>query len=155
MPQISRGGKYIFGYSLIRQGLSIQLPPQAMREYDVTREGKIYLITGSKTSGGFVVTRKGLLLPSRIGSILIERPALMNYELAEGEFTTYKGRGYCWINISRDGVITLAQKTASCLRLEKGAVLLCIRSSDIAFTMAAGGPLLEKAKKYGGSIKTF
>lgn len=32
-----------------------------------------------------------LLLPSKIGGVLIERPALMNYELAEGEFTTHKG----------------------------------------------------------------
>ena len=71
MPQVSKGGKYIYGYSLIRQGLSIQLPPRAMEEYDITREGKIYLITGSKTSGGFVVTRKGLL-PSKIGGILME-----------------------------------------------------------------------------------
>jgi hypothetical protein len=155
LPQVSKGGKYIYGYSLIRQGLSIQLPPRAMEEYDITWEGKIYLITGSKTSGGFVVTRKGLLLPSKIGGILVERPALMNYELAEGEFTAYKGRSYCWIRVSRGGGIILTQKTASVLRLEEGMALLCIRSSDIAFTMAAGGPLLEKAKKYGGSIKTF
>lgn len=61
MPQVSKGGKYIFGYSLIGQGLDIQLPPQAMREYGITLEGKVYLIPGSKTSGGFSVTRKGLL----------------------------------------------------------------------------------------------
>ncbi|NLA11830.1 MAG: hypothetical protein GX883_06890 [Firmicutes bacterium] len=93
MPQVSKGGKYIFGYSLIGQELDIQLPPQAMREYDITLEGKVYLITGSKTSGGFNVTRKGLLLPSKIGGVLIERPALMNYELAEGEFGP--GRLFC------------------------------------------------------------
>ncbi len=155
MPQVSKGGKYIFGYSLIGQGWSIQLPPQAMREYGIALEGKIYLITGSKTSGGFSVTRKGLLLPSKIGGVLIERPALMDYELAEGEFTTHKGRSYCWIRISRGGRIVLAQKTASFLSLEEGAALLCIRSSDIAFTMVARGPLLEKAIKYGGIIKTF
>lgn len=79
----------------------------------------------------------------------------MNYEPGEGEFITHKGRSYCWLNISRGGVIILAQKTASFLCLEEGAALLCIRSSDIAFTMAAGGPLLEKAKEYGGVLKTF
>ncbi len=145
----------MYGISLIGKGFRIHLPPGAIREYNAAMEGKIYLIPGSKTSGGFSVTRKGLLQPSKIGRILTERPALMNYELGEGEFTTHKGRGYCWINISQGGVIFLAQKTASFLRLEEGVALLCIRSSDIAFTMAAGGPLLEKAEEYGGVLKIF
>ena len=33
--------------------------------------------------------------------------------------------------------------------------LLSIRSSDIAFTMGAKGPLLEKAAHFGGEIPLF
>ena len=33
--------------------------------------------------------------------------------------------------------------------------LLSIRSSDIAFTMGAKGPLLEKAENYDGEIPLF
>ena len=33
--------------------------------------------------------------------------------------------------------------------------LLCIRSSDIAFTLGAKGPLLERAERYEGVIETF
>lgn len=33
--------------------------------------------------------------------------------------------------------------------------LRSIRSSDIAFTMGAKGPLLEKAENYGGEIPLF
>jgi len=60
MPQMNKGGKFIFGKSLIRENLTIHLPTQALAEYNATSEGKVYLFTGSKVTGGFCVTRKGL-----------------------------------------------------------------------------------------------
>lgn len=85
MPQMSKGGKFIFGKSLIQKDLTIQLPPQAVTEYDAAVEGKVYLFTGSKITGGFCVTRKGLLAPSKLGHILMDNPALQNYQTKEGE----------------------------------------------------------------------
>lgn len=35
MPQMNKGGKFVFGKSLIRDGFLIQLPPQAIEEYDI------------------------------------------------------------------------------------------------------------------------
>lgn len=155
MPQISKGGKFVFGKSLIRDGFLIYLPPQAVTEYTIAAEGKIYLFTGSKTTGGFCVTRKGLLYPSKIGNILKDTPALLNYELPEGEFVPYKGRFYCWINISPDGMIALPVQTAAFMQLTTGTELLSIRSSNITFTMGAKGPLLESARNYQGIIDVF
>ena len=97
MPQMNKGGKFIFGKSLIRDDLTIHLPTQALTEYNATAEGKIYLFTGSKVTGGFCVTRKGLLEPSKLGHILTDNPALQNYQTAEDEFVKYKGRSCCWI----------------------------------------------------------
>lgn len=48
MPQMNKGGKFIFGKSLIRDNLTIHLPPQALAEYNAAAEGKVYLFTGSK-----------------------------------------------------------------------------------------------------------
>ena len=79
MPQMNKGGKFIFGKSLICEDGVIQFPEQAIREYDITVEGRVYLFTGSKSTGGFCVTRKGLLEPSKLGHILVETPALKNY----------------------------------------------------------------------------
>ena len=56
-----------------------------------TKEKKVYLISGSKKIGGFIVTRKGLLYPSKIGNILEDTYQLCNYELEQGEFVKYKG----------------------------------------------------------------
>lgn len=154
MPQMNKGGKFIFGKSLIRNDLTVH-PTQALTEYNATAEGKVYLFTGIKITGGFCVTRKGLLEPSKLGHILTDNPALQNYQTTEGEFTKYKGRSYCWINISENGVIQLNQQILDFLHLKIGMNLLSIRSSDIAFTMGAKGPLLEKAENYDGEIPVY
>lgn len=42
-----------------------------------------------EVTGGFCVTRKGLLEPSKLGHILTDNPALQNYQTTEGEFPLY------------------------------------------------------------------
>lgn len=155
MPQMNKGGKFIFGKSLVRDDLSVHLPAQAISEYDITSEKKVYLISGSKKTGGVIVTRKGLLYPSKIGNILKDTPKLCEYELKEGEFVKYKGRLYCWVNISHDGIIQLTKKMLETLGISVGMELLSIRSSDIAFAMGAKGPLLEKADNFHGHLEVY
>ena len=110
MPQMNKGGKFIFGESMIRPDGRVQLPPQAVDEYRIASEGKVYLFTGSKITGGFCVTREGLLLPSKLGHILTETPSLLHYEVPAGTFLPYKGRSYCWTAISASGEITLTEE---------------------------------------------
>ena len=155
MPQMNKGGKFIFGASLIRPDGRVQFPTQAVDEYRIASEGRVYLFTGSKITGGFCVTRQGLFLPSKLGHILTEVPELLRYEVPAGTFVPYKGRAYCWTAISAIGKITLTEKMMTFLNLEYEMRLLCIRSSDIAFTMGAKGPLLEKAARFEGGIPLF
>ena len=155
MPQMNKGGKFVFGESVIRPDGWVQLPLQAVDEYHIASEEKVYLFTGSKITGGFCVTRQGLLLPSKLGHILTETPALLNYEIPAGTFAPYKGRAYCWTLISASGGIALTEEMLAFLHLQPGMRLLSIRSSDIAFTMGAKGPLLEKAAHFDGEIPLF
>lgn len=67
----------------------------------------------------------------------------------------HKGRKYAWLGIDHDGVIKLPQSTLEVLELQSGMELLSIRSSDIAFTMGAKGPLLEKAHNFHGEIERY
>jgi len=110
--------------------------------------GRLYLFTGSKVTGGFYVTREGLLKQSKLGHILTETPTLLNYASRCGQFIRYKGRSYCWVDITKEDQIRLTEEMMNFLQLEPGKPLLCIRSSDIAFTMGAKGPLLEKSRCY-------
>ena len=84
--------------------------------------------------------------PSKLGHILDDTPPLLDYSAGSGEFIKYKGRSYCWVEISQEGQILLTKKMMDFLKVRPGMELLSIRSSDIAFTMGAKGPLLEKAK---------
>jgi len=155
MPQLSKGGKFVFGKSLIRPDRSIRFPPQAVEEYGTASEGAVYLFSGSKSTGGFCVTRRGLLLPSKIGCILEDCPTLRDYLLPQGELVRYKGRRYCWLAISSSGVIRLTERMMDELSLQVGMELLSIRGSDVAFVMGAKGPLLQHAADYEGAIKIY
>lgn len=155
MPQMNKGGKFIFGKSLIRDDGTLRFPKQAIEEYNITAEGKIYLFTGSKSTGGFCVTRKGLLAPSKLGHILTEMPELNDYTAQQGAFIKYKGRSYAWLDISGDGQIILTGEMMDFLKLKSGMKLLSIRSSDIAFTMGAYGRLVEESIKHEDEISIF
>lgn len=155
MPQMNKGGKFIFGKSLIRDNGVIQIPEQAMREYSIVSEGKVYLLTGSKSTGGFCVTRKGLLEPSKLGHILYDNPGLRDYTASRGDFIKYKGRSYAWVEISPDGKIVLSDEMMSFLKLDAGMKLLSIRSSDIAFTMGAYGRLMDESMKHENEIPVY
>jgi hypothetical protein len=72
-----------------------------------------------------------------------------------GTFIPYKGRSYSWLPLSNDGSITIPVKTLEYLHLCPGNKLMSIRSSNIAFTMGAKGPLVERAKAYNGAIEDF
>ncbi|MBP1535381.1 MAG: hypothetical protein IK999_14845, partial [Ruminococcus sp.] len=90
-----------------------------------------------------------------LGHILTDNPHLRDYTSKQGEFIKYKGRSYCWTHISDDGKIILTDKMMAFLNICPDMQLLSIRSSDIAFTMGAKGPLLEKARNYQGEIPVF
>ena len=155
MPQMNKGGKFIFGKSLIRADGELKFPDQAIREYDITAEGKVYLFTGSKSTGGFCVSRKGLLEPSKLGHILAETPELRNYSSKPGSFIRYKGRSYAWVDISAEGKIILTEDMMKFLKIEPEMRLLSIRSSDIAFTMGAFGPLVDESMKHEDEIPEY
>ena len=155
MPQMNKGGKFIFGKSIIRNDGIIKIPEQAIQEYNITSEGRVYLFTGSKSTGGFCITRKGLLEPSKLGHILYDNPELRDYTALQGAFSKYKGRSYAWVEISPDGKIVLTDEMISFLKLDAGMKLLSIRSSDIAFTMGAYGRLMEESMKHENEIPVY
>lgn len=155
MPQLTKGGKFVFGVSIINENLTLQFPMQAISEYSITKEDKIIIFTGSKKTGGFCVTSKNLLSTSKLQHILTDCPTLANYELPEGEFIRYKDRGYAWISITKTGNITFKLDTLKYLDLHVNDTLMSIRSSDIAFTMGVKGPLVEKLHNYQGDIEKY
>ncbi|ASA20744.1 hypothetical protein [Paenibacillus donghaensis] len=154
MPQITKGGKFVFGWSVVRSNGQVRLPDMAAEEYNIASEGKVVLFTGSAKTGGFCVTRHGLLQESPLG-VLPDNPDLASYERPEGHFVSYKGRKYCWLTISEDRTLTLTEEMLKILDIGPGTRLLSIRGSCYAFVMGAKGPLLERANRYEGEVDCF
>ena len=155
VPRVTKGGKYIFGWSRINDDLSMQLPKMAIDEYNITAEGKIILISGSKSTGGFVVTKRELLFGSKIENILTDNLRLYDYEIEEGKFIKYKGRLCGWCNISKTGKLRLNVNMMKMLDINIGDRLLSIRSSDIGFCMGQKGALIKRAENYQGEILIY
>ena len=62
MPQLEKGGKWVFGWVVVNQYLSFQVPPDAYDEYGFVTDQEIAFIKGSRRSGGFGVGRLETLL---------------------------------------------------------------------------------------------
>ena len=154
MPQMNKGGKYIFGWSVIRENGKITFPASAIEEFKLQKERYIYIVSGSKQTGGFCVMSEPLLSRSKLNHILKENPDLADRTLKEGELISYKGRKYGWLTLKDNGV-HLSSPLMQTLDIKVGDKLLAIRSSDIAFTLGAKGALIQKAHEYTGEIEVF
>ena len=154
MPQMTKGGKYIFGWSNIGQNGELTFPTMAVKEYNLQEETYIYIVSGSKQTGGFCVMTDPLLSHSKLKNILKENSSLADRSLSEGELIAYKGRKYGWLAL-KENTVYLSDDLMKMLEIKVGDKLLAIRSSDIAFTMGVKGSLIEKANDYQGIIEEF
>ena len=155
MPQIVKGGKFVFGWSQVGKEGCIQIPEEVLLEYKLFKEYKVILISGSKSSGGFVVSTLNLLNQSIMKGLIEDYPEFEDYSLPEGKPVKWKGRYYCWVSINQQGIIKLSRETARCFDIEENYKLLSIRGSNIGFVLAVKGPIIETAKKYKGKIEEF
>jgi len=57
MPQLEKGGKWVFGWVVVNTYLKFQIPPEAYDEYGFMTEQELVFIKGSRRSGGFGVGR--------------------------------------------------------------------------------------------------
>jgi bifunctional DNA-binding transcriptional regulator/antitoxin component of YhaV-PrlF toxin-antitoxin module len=154
MPQLAKGGKFVFGWSRIDRSGGVVIPPQARGEYGISSGDRIILLSGSKTSGGFGITKKSFLEKSKLSIILQDNPELADYSINEGQPVKYKGRNYCWMTVDKNGGFLIPSRTLEAYGIKSGDRLLSVRSSDIAIGMAAKGPLVELAEKHA-EIEVF
>jgi hypothetical protein len=156
MPRIAKGAKYVFGWSIVSPRGVIRVPPEAWAEYGLQGERRVYLMSGSVTSGGFGVMPPRLLADSVIGRALFESEAgFKSFEVPESEPRPFKGRLCCWVSTDGRGSFGLKSEAMEAYGVGPGSELLVIRSSDIAFGMAARGPLIGAARGYAGIIERF
>ena len=87
MPQLNKGGKFVFGLA----ENAIQISDSAVHMYGIAKEDKIFIFTGNKITGGFCVTNKTLLSQSKLKHIIDDCADFFTYSINQGEFICYKG----------------------------------------------------------------
>lgn len=61
MPQLEKGGKWVFGWVKVNQDLIFQVPPVAYDEYGFLTDQELAFTKGSRRSGGFGVGRLDII----------------------------------------------------------------------------------------------
>jgi hypothetical protein len=154
MPQLVKGGKYVFGWSIVRINRDVIIPDEAYLEYGFFNDEKAILMSGSKKSGGFGLSSKRLLADTPIGNLLNKYPDLLNYKINEGEIKKIHKRIFSWVNIKKEKSINLTESLMHAFNIKMNKKLLVARGSGLALGFITSGPIYEEAKKHP-EILTF
>ncbi|MFN2176858.1 MAG: hypothetical protein ACK2U3_12985 [Anaerolineales bacterium] len=147
MPQLVKGGKYIFGWTLVDKNGRISLPPMAEKEYRFDNLNRLIMLPGSKTSGGFGLYSPQKILRSRIGSIFRAHPEFMNFKTAPGKIINFLGTQFCWVKFSQS-IISIPVETLGKFGVRAGAKLLVARGSKLGMAFVMKGPIITEARKH-------
>jgi hypothetical protein len=123
MPQLAKGGKWVFGWVIVSPQREIRIPPEAYAEYGYQAGEEVIFLAGSRRSGGFSIGRTQKLATSKIP---LERRALCRAKMGEA------------------GRIKLPPETG----VQPGDRLLAGRGSGLALGFLRQGPIFQEALKH-------
>jgi hypothetical protein len=148
MPQLVKGGKHTFGWSIVSETGDIAIPSDAYAEYGFVEGETAIVMSGSRRSGGFVLSRLETFMNSPISSVLKGHG-----EFSEGQTIKIGARFLCRVNIG-DNRFSLPPSTLEYYGIEKGSALLTVRGSNVGLGFIVKGPIIEEAKRHH-ELKTF
>jgi hypothetical protein len=129
MPQLVKGGKWVFGWVIVGPQRQIFLPPKVRREYGFRPDEPLLFLHGSRRSGGFSIGRLEKLEQSEVPLHL---------------------RAFGQVKMGPDGQIGMPPEAD----IHPGDRLLAVRGSGIALSLLTRGPIYELALKHP-EIETF
>jgi hypothetical protein len=148
LPQLVKGGKYIFGWTQIGKDGKVKIPDEALNEYKLYHDEKVIIMSGSTPSGGFGLTSIRLLKDTPIGNSLKDYPKLITFQISEGEVVRIKKRLFCWLKMEKEGIFHFNKKILQSFNLKYKQLLLVGRGSGLAIGFIAKGLIYEEAKKH-------
>jgi hypothetical protein len=123
MPQLVKGGKWVFGWVVVGPRGELTIPPAAWEEYGFQVGDEVTFIPGSRRSGGFGLT------PPRL---LAGMPAPLQMRA-----------------LARGRVAAVGRVVApAAVGVQPGDPLLAVRGSGRALGFVARGPIYEEALKH-------
>lgn len=144
MPQLVKGGKYVFGWSQVSADGSLRIPGEALDEYGFVSGDRLLLMPGSRTSRGFSVSSLGKLRDSPFYDMLVRSPLM---SAGVGEAVDVSGRCFCWVKLE-SGVIHVPPDALSLYGVSVGDRVLGARGSGLGIGFLVTGPIIEEARKH-------
>ena len=152
MPRVVKGGKFVFGWSQVKENGQIKIPPDAFNEYHFRSWDKIIILNGSKTSKGFGITTLDILKSGPIYSGVRNLPELITFQKLKDGYVKHHNRIYSWSEIDSHGYFQLAPKPLSRYSVCCGDSLLVCRGSCFALAFIVDGPIVREARKHSDLI---
>lgn len=152
MPQLAKGGKYVFGISVLSREFRMNLPPEAVKEYKMASSPYIILCSGSKTSGGFGCMVPGKVARSPMKGILDKLQFNTKTGLPatpENALFRHKQRIVTWTRLT-EGRITLDRELCRILEINAFDKLVAVRGGNLGPSFISRGPLHHLALSYAG-----
>ena len=148
MPQLVKGGKYIFGWSHVSDTGRICIPREAREEYEFRPGEKIILISGSRTSKGFAVTTPRRIQDCAIYRKLSTFKALMNFQELPDGFIRDKEKIYTWSQLDGKGCFETDKNILALYHVKPGENLLVGRGSGFALAFIKTGKIVKEAQNH-------
>ncbi|MFX1284209.1 MAG: hypothetical protein ACFFB5_11170 [Promethearchaeota archaeon] len=152
MPQLAKGGKYVYGWSIVHPIGKILIPKEAYDEYRFNEFDKIILLAGNSTSGGFGIAKVNQLKKGPFKEIL----NFLNYTEEEDSFKIpelklmkYKNKRYfCWSRLKKDGYFILSPEILNVYGVKIGEKVLVVKGSGRALSFIIRGPIIKAARMH-------
>lgn len=121
MPQLAKGGKWVFGWVVVGPDKDMRIPPEAYTEYGFQPGETVFFMKGSRRSGGFGLGK----------STVLSAAPILPRKLAQG-------------TVSVAGTVSLPPE----VEIQPGERLLVVRGSGLALGFLQRGPIYEEALKH-------
>jgi hypothetical protein len=149
MPQLVKGGKYIFGWTTLNIDLKIRVPDEACEEYHLKENEKLVLLSGSRASGGFSIMTPSSLMDSKLSDPII---GLIGYRRETDSFSKeifvpvrYGNSLISWTYLDTDRSFRISSELTDLLDLKAGDRLLVGRGSGLGPSFIGKGKIFKEA----------
>jgi bifunctional DNA-binding transcriptional regulator/antitoxin component of YhaV-PrlF toxin-antitoxin module len=148
LPQLVKGGKYVFGWAVVDNRGSMRIPDEAKDEYGFKNHDRIYVLQSSKASKGFAITTRTLLRNSILMKTIMSVPELYNFRRLNGGYIEHKRRMYTWAKIDSKGRFKIGPIVLKKFDVFIGDRLLVVRGSGFALGFIKQGRIVNEALKH-------
>ena len=148
MPQLVKGGKYIFGWSHVSDCGRICIPEEARIEYKFQFNDNIIIINGSRTSKGFAITKPDLIKKCPIYNRLSKHKELIQFQNLHHGYIQDKNNIYTWSRIDNQGYFHINEKILNQYYVGLNDNVLVGRGSGFALAFIKTGSIVEEAIRH-------